>query len=304
MRDLRPAIAILGAMLLLVVSCGRKAPPRLPAYERPPTPASLEAIQREGNVVLKWDYPSGKLRYVREFQVVRSGKLLATTEASAFVDPDIQPGKRYDYVVFALSTSGIISEGSAQVEVETREVPPAPRGLEASVVAKGVRLAWDYPEKNRLFNVYRSYEDPLELLRPINSEPLTENAFLDNPLMERPVYYAVRALAGGPERFEGAASEVVELGPEAFVPSAPEGLKAVRAGKRVLLAWEENPEAWVRAYRVYRAVEGVDYALIGESRTPSFIDGEMLPARVFYKVRAVGPALEGPLSEAASLKEE
>lgn len=304
MRVLRLATAALIVLMLLLASCGRKAPPRLPVYERPPAPSSLEAIHREGTVVLTWDYPSRKLRYVREFQVVRSGKTLDATEETSYTDADIGYGKRYDYTVFAVSTGGIISEGSAQLAVEVIDVPPAPQGLRAEVVAKGVRLTWGHPEEGRLYNVYRSYAPPLDLLRPINREPLREAEFVDNPLMERPVYYTVRALAGGAERHEGPASEVVEMKPEAFVPSAPEGLRAVVAGDKVLLAWKESPEAWVRAYKVYRAVEGGDYVLIGESRTPSFIDGAVPLGAVSYKVRAVGPSMEGHFSGAAAPEEK
>jgi len=201
-----------------------------------------------------------------------------------------------------VSTSGVISEDSALVEVQILPVPPAPGGLRAEVTERGVRLSWSHAGEGILFNVYRSYEDPMGLLRPINGEPLATPEFLDNPLMERPVYYTVRALRGGPERHEGPGSEVIELRPEAFVPSAPEGLKAVMAGAKGLLAWKDSREAWVRSYRVYRAVAGGGFELIGESRTPSFIDGEIPAGEVSYRVSAVGPAVEGPVSGAATLQ--
>ncbi len=289
--------AVLIMVFLSAASCGRKAPPRLPAYERPPEPVSLEAVHRESSVILDWDYPIGKLRFVREFQVLRSGGPLGTTEETHFVDTNVKPGLKYEYTVLAVSTSGIISEGSAQVRVKITEVPAAPESLEAEVEDRGVRLIWSASGEGRLFNVYRSYEDPLELVRPLNGEPLSGTVFIDNPLMERPVYYTVRAIVGGVERHEGPGSEVVMLGPEVFVPSAPTGLKAVAAGERILIAWKENPEIWVRAYRIYRSVDGGDYVSIGESRTPSFIDGEPPPGRLSYMLKAMGPAVEGPFSE-------
>ncbi len=299
MMPVRRSTAVLVVSLLLLAACGRKAPPRLPTYERPPAPTSLEAVRREGKVLLNWDYPTRELRFVREFQVMRSGKVLGSAEGMVYSDWAVEPGKRYEYEVFALSTGGIISEASAQAEVEVAHVPDAPEALSAEVVDKGVKLSWIHLGEELLFNVYRSYEDPKELLRPVNREPLRETGFIDNPLMQGTVYYAVRALLGGPERNEGPASEVVKVNPDEFVPAAPKGLKAVKAGAKVLLAWKENPEMWVRAYRIYRASGDGDYVAIGESRTPSFIDGEIPEGEVLYKVRAVGPSVEGPFSAEA-----
>ncbi|MGD2080735.1 MAG: hypothetical protein PVJ36_06370, partial [Nitrospirota bacterium] len=242
---------------------------------------------------------SGKRRFVREFQVMRSGQVLGSAEGMLYTDPAVEAGKRYEYKVFALSTGGIISDASGPAVVEVADVPAAPEGLSAQVVEEGVRLSWSHPGEGPLFNVYRSYEDPTELLRPVNREPLREAGFTDNPLMQATVYYAVRALLGGAERNEGPASGVVKVSPEEFVPSAPEGLQAVNAGAKVLLAWKENPEMWVKAYRIYRASGGGDYAAIGESGTPSFIDGEVTGGRVSYKVTAVGPTAEGPFSAGA-----
>lgn len=285
--------------MLLLGACGRKAPPRLPTYERPPAPTALEAFVREGRVLLRWDYPTGKESFVREFRVMRSGQVLGSVEGAIYWDDSVETGERYEYKVFAQSTSGIVSDASATAAVEVAETPAAPEGLEAQVVNEGVRLSWKYPGEGPLFNVYRSYEDPRELLRPVNREPLEGTGFTDNPLMQGTVYYAVRALRGGPERNEGPASEVVKVSPDEFVPSAPEGLKAVMAGGKILLAWQENPEMWVTSYRVYRALDGGDYIAIGESRTPSFIEGVTAGGPVSYKVRAVGPSVEGPFSAEA-----
>jgi fibronectin type 3 domain-containing protein len=271
----------------------------LPAYEQPSAPSSLAAVHRENAVILAWDYPRSKRRYVREFRVMMAEKLLASTDETVYEDSSIEIGKAYEYTVFALSTSGIVSDATAQVKVEIKEVPTAPTGLVAEVVKEGVSLGWSHPQEDMLFNIYRSPERDLKPLLPANPEPVSGTSYTDIPYASQTVYYTVRALVGGPARHEGPVSEVVELKPEAFVPSSPSDLRATIAGKKVLLAWKESREVWVRSYKIYRSLDGEEFTLIGESRTPSFIDSEGLKGNLYYKVRAVGPAVEGAFSGAA-----
>jgi hypothetical protein len=273
-------------------------------YEKPPVPSSLAAVHREGAVMLAWDYPRSKRLYVREFQIMRSGEMLAATKETGYKDAAVVQGERYEYTVFAISTSGIASEGSADIVLEVLEVPAAPTGLVAEVVEEGVRLIWSHPGEDVLFNVYRSPERALNPLLPANPDPVSVNSYTDIPYADKPAYYTVRALLGGPARHEGTPSEVVEVRPEAFVPSAPTDLRAKVAGDKVLLAWKENPETWVRSYTVYRSVDGESFSLIGESRTPSFIDSEGLKGSLYYRIKAMGPAVEGDFSGTAMVQAE
>jgi predicted small lipoprotein YifL len=303
MMKSRLAAALLVA-LFLMASCGRKAPPRLPVYEQPPAPSSLTAVHREDTVMLAWDYPRNKIPYVREFKVLRSERMLAAIRETGYTDSDIRVGRTYEYTVFAVSTGGIVSDGSKEVVVDVKEVPGTPTGVVAEVVEEGVRLIWSHPREDVLFNVYRSPDRALSPLLPANPDPLTGNSYTDIPYADKPAYYTVRALLGGTARHEGPPSEVLEVRPEAFVPSAPKDLRAKVAGDKVLLAWQNNPEAWARSYTIYRSVDGVSYSLIGESRTPSFIDSEGLKGNLYYRVKALGPAVEGEFSGTAMVNME
>ncbi len=294
---LRTAAAV---MLLFLASCGLKTPPRLPEPERPPAPVNLAAVHREAEVVLTWDYPGRRPGMLREFRVYRSGDLLARTSGQSYADADIAVGSTYEYVVAAVGADGVPGEG-ASVRVSPVAVPAKPEALSAEVVPGGVRLSWRHPEEEVAFNVYRSGRSGIYALRPINAEPVTGTTFDDNPLMNGPVYYTVRAMRGGPSRDEGPASAEVVLSPGDFVPSAPASLRAVRSGDVVLLAWRPSPEIWVRAYRLYRALRGEEFRLLGESRTPSFIDAEAAAGPRSYRVRALGPSAEGPPSEAVTV---
>jgi hypothetical protein len=265
-------------------------------YEKPPTPASLTAVHREGAVMLAWDYSRSKLPYVREFQIMRSDKMVASVEDPGYMDTAIGVGTSYEYTVFAVSTSGIASDPSNSVKVDVQAVPSAPTALAAEIVNEGVRLNWSHTREDVLFNVYRSPERALSPNLPANRDPLSVNSYTDVPYADRPGYYTVRALIGGPARHEGPPSEVVEVRPESFVPSAPLDVRATVAGDKVLIAWKSNPEAWVRTYSVYRSADNASYSLIGESRNPSFIDSEGLKGHLYYRVKAMGPSVEGEFS--------
>jgi len=286
----------------MLAACGRKAPPRLPTYEQPPVPSSLTAVHREGTVILDWDYPRSKLQYVKEFRVIRNGEAIATTEDTAYTDASVETGRSYDYSIVALSKSGVTSDPLAIVAVNIKGVPPAPTGLAVKVVNGGVSLTWNTSGGDVLFNVYRSPERDMSPMLPANPEPLSKNTYTDIPYLDKPAYYTVRALVGGPARHESAPSAVIEVRPEEFVPSAPSDVRATVATNHILIAWNPNPETWVRKYRIYRSTDGETFAPIGESRTPSFVDTDSLGGKVYYRVTAVGPKVEGEASDIAEVE--
>ena len=51
---------LLFAACLMLVSCGKKGPPTLKAYEKPSAPAAVKAVHRENRILLSWSYTSKK----------------------------------------------------------------------------------------------------------------------------------------------------------------------------------------------------------------------------------------------------
>jgi hypothetical protein len=75
----------------------------------------------------------------------------------------------------------------------------------------------------------------------------------------------------------------------------------VRVGSAVVLLWQENPEGWVQGYAVYRVGEGGAEERAGEAAAPTFTDMAAPAGAAAYRVRAIGPAVEGPPSGDAAV---
>lgn len=306
------SVLFLSLLTFLVISCGKKGPPVWVEPEEPRAPSGLTALVREDAVVLTWEHPVPKT--VEEFVVLRSmagegneeggfGEFaeIARIRDSLYVDESFRAGARARYAVAALGRDGLLSERSDTSAVApsmARVSPPA--NVSFRIQGDLLEISWEYPQGEGKFNVYkRSNTQGEYLLVAYNLKPLEKTSFVDGLSPEESVYYVVRAVKEGPSprvRGESPPSDEIRVGPEDFVPSAPTGLGAALAGGKVLLYWDENPEPWVKRYRVYRAVDSGEFVRIGESRTPAFKDPDPVREERSYRVSAVGPVSEGSLS--------
>lgn len=304
---MRRSVKILFVLFLgaFVLSCGKKGPPRWVPPETPPSPYGLSAVLREDEVVLMWNYPAQKRAALGEFVVMRAedGDFaeIATTDDPIHIDRDIEHGKVYSYRVAATGKEeGMRSADSGPITVSFGVRPERPGKPFFRFLKKQVKISWDYPGKDMKFNIYKSGREGIYPLEPLNVEPLAVRTFTDGIEPEERRYYSVRAVGSGSSRgvvVEGPPSEEMSIGPEDYVPSMPGGLEAVVSGGKVLLYWDESPEPWVKGYRVYRARKKGRYKEEGRSSTPAFTDSAPPPGTVFYRVRAIGPAKDGPLSK-------
>jgi hypothetical protein len=262
-------------------------------------------VLREDEAILRWDYPAQKKAALGEFVVMRAGDgdfaEIATTDDPIYIDRDIEHGKVYRYRVAATGKEeGMRSADSGPITVSFRVRLERPGKLSFRLLKNQVEISWDYPGEDMNFNIYRSGREGRYPLLPLNAEPLAVRTFVDGIEPEERRYYTVRAVGSGPSAgvvVEGPPSEEMGIGPEDYVPSMPRGLEAVVSGGNVLLYWDESPEPWVRGYRVYRARKGGRYKKTGRSSTPAFTDRAPPRGTVFYRVRALGPAEDGPLSK-------
>jgi|Deesub1362A_J573_1020465.scaffolds.fasta_scaffold00004_97 hypothetical protein len=296
------------ALFFLLVSCGKKEPPRLPVYEKPPAPSSLSAVHREAEIILSWHYPEESISSIAGFLVMKSTdgdfEDIAFVKEQSYIDKDFKTGLSYKYKVIAKSLNGLISGDSDIIEVRPLESPSPPENAGFQIMTDSVRIFWTHPAEGVLFNVYKTGKKGSYSMKPVNSSPLKEMFFIDKPDLRKDVYYTIRALWGGTVRDESYPSEEIKISPDDFVPSEPAGLEAVVTDYGIVLMWGENPEAWVRGYRVYRAEEGKGFKPIGMSQTPAFTDREKLSGKRAYKVSAVGPVKEGLLSEPLTVTPE
>ncbi|MCL5023207.1 MAG: hypothetical protein M1497_07550 [Nitrospirae bacterium] len=292
--------SLLIIVLVLTVSCGRKGPPTLKAYEKPQAPSRLSAIHREAKIILAWSYPDNLRDSLKGFVVLRSGgggpfEKIETVEndRNTFLDGTFETDRAYRYKVVAVNPKGVASNDSNIVSVVPKPLPLPPEAIRFRIMSDSMELTWKSSGEGICYNVYRSLEKGKFSGVPLNGEPVCKTSFEDTRLFpETTVYYVVRSLHDADVEDEGYASQEIAVAPSDFVPSAPGDLRIVEDTK-VYLTWKESAEAWVRGYRVFRRTgDEKEFTPIGEVKVPSFTDAVRTGKKVWYMIRAIGPVKE------------
>ena len=311
-------IIVAVASISFITSCGKKGDPTLKTFEKPMPVKEIRAVHREDELIISWSYPAAEREKIKGFyiekaigdgQEAKGYKNIAflKNDISQFVDKDFVIKKEYLYKIRVYSLRDVISDNSPIIKAMPKELPKPPAKLSYRVTNDSLEIAWQAIGNGQeaigiRYNIYKSYEKGKYPASPLNNIPLTELFFKDRIETGRPVFYAIRSLLGTDIKDEGYPSEELEVNPESFVPSKPSNLKYVPSEKRVYLMWDENPEIWVKGYRIYRkkAAE-TEFRLIGESITPAFTDNEPLSSKTFYYITALGPKRESVLSDIAEV---
>lgn len=295
----------LALSMLFVFACGKKTAPTLKLFEKPETPANLNAIHREDKIILSWSY--GKKDNLKGFQILRAEDndfhKLAFVDAgkTSYIDSDFKTDARYRYKLIAQSKKNILSEESNTIEVQPKPLPSPPKNIIYKAGDNDLILSWESSGDGILYNVYKSYKQGEYDITPLNKAPIETSSYFDNIETHMTVYYTIRSLLNTPYRNEGHASEELIVNPADFIPSKPEGIKAVVSDDKVVIYWEENPEIWVQKYSVYKKTKSKnDFVFVGESNTPAFTDSEKTGEKVSYRATAVGPLKESEPSNIVS----
>jgi predicted small lipoprotein YifL len=307
-RSKTAAFSLLLTVCCILASCGKKGDLTLKAYEKPDPPSALKAIHRESEIIVSWEFPAEKASTIKGFHLMKSSggdfeKIAVLTGAArVYHDIHFQNGLPYQYKIITENAKGIFSNDSPIVQMVPVTVPPPPGNLSFTIDSDTITLSWTGAGEGLSYNVYRSENKGVYSLVPANSTPVRGTSFSDTFFMHKVVYYTVRSSTGSGIRDEGAPSEEMKIDPSAFIPPALEGLQAVPSKDRVYLLWKEPKETWITGYRIYRQMNTKDpFLLIGESRTPSFIDTDSTSQKRNYRVTAMGPAREGPPAEVKNI---
>jgi fibronectin type 3 domain-containing protein len=300
-------------IVLLSISCGKKGDPTLKTFEKPMPVKEIRAVHREDELIISWSYPASEREKIKGFYIekaeiisqesgVRSQEFKNITflknDVSQFIDKDFKVKQIYLYKIRVYSLRDVISDDSPVIKVKPLILPERPTGLSYTVGNDSIKIKWDRVCNSFKYNIYKSYEKGKYSASPMNNTPLTETSFSDKVEKDRTVYYTVRALLDTDIKDEGYPSEELEVNPESFVPSKPANLKYVPSEKKVYLMWNENPETWVKGFRIYRKRESeTGFKLIGESTLPAFTDNEPLSSKRSYYITAVGPGKESIQSD-------
>ena len=95
-------------------------------------------------------------------------------------------------------------------------------------------------------------------------------------------------------------SDCLEIDPGSFIPASPTGLRVVKTDDKVYLSWKENPEVWIKGYRIYRKEQEGRFAPVADVAVPMFLDEGQNTVRTSYYVTALGPGKESSPSSAVN----
>jgi fibronectin type 3 domain-containing protein len=294
----------MSAYSFLFCACGKKGEPTLKSYEKPSAPTEFNAVHREAEIVLLWNFPKDKEQSLKGFHLMKSTgsdyKKIAFLENDkrSYTDRDFQLENTYKYKIVSQSLKDVTSLDSNIVEAKPKAPPAPPESISFSIEHNAVILRWSDAGKGILYNIYRSDVRGVYSLIAANNVPFRDTHFQDAFTLKKPVYYTIRSLTGSEIRDEGPASMEIVIDASTFVPSAPLGLQSVVTKETVYLVWKEPVETWITGYRVYRETRKEEgYVLIGESQVPSFIDKDVPLKKRNYRVTVMGPVKEGPPAE-------
>ena len=285
-------------------ACGKKGDPTLKSYEKPDPPSQVMAIHRESEIILSWNFPKSKETSIKGFHLLKSTGgdfeevTLLNNDQRSYIDARFEINAEYHYKVVAQNLKGVLSKDSNILVIKPVTPPVPPKNLSFTVTYDSLMLTWDSAGEGMLYNVYKSDKPGGYSLTPVNREPLKEPSLKDVFTINKTVFYTIRSITGSVIRDEGPASMELIVNPAEFVPPAPEDLQAVPTQSNVYLIWKEPSATWVRGYRIYRETNKKQgFVSIGETQTPSFLDGEKPVTKRNYRVTALGPAKEGPPAE-------
>ncbi len=278
------------AVLTLLGGCGRKGPPVPWDTVVPKRIVDLEALPREGRLLLEWTSPKentdkSPLTDLATFRIFRSegtlvggeckgcgeqaklvyemkvdgGEAMRGKKISVFFD-DQEPKKVYVYQVVSINRREDPGAPSNPVTVYWDHPPQPPRMVRGERGDKRVDLYWDPVEGATGYNVYRRGEDEEEFsLNPLNKVSLTVSQYADfNVENERKYVYSVRSVRRVVKTdVEGKGSLGVPVTPTDLIPpEAPVGLVAIPLKNGIELNWRRNREPDLLGYNVYRRRPG------------------------------------------------
>jgi hypothetical protein len=318
-------IFLLSAILLMGSACAKKGPPVPWESIVPKRIVDLQAIPREGRLLLEWKTPKENtdktpLTDLVSFQILRSEGVLVGDECrgcgekpkvvyemklskESFVPgkrmalffEDQEPRRVYVYEVVSINQRGDPSSPSNPVTVYWDHPPASPTMVRAERGDKKVDLSWEPVEGATGYNVYRRLEGEEEFpFNPLNREPIKVAQYTDLKVQNDIKYiYSVRAVRRVVKTdVEGKGSPGLAVTPTKLTPpSAPRGLVAIPLKEGIELNWRKNPEPDILGYNIYRRKPGEkEFQKLNESPVPevTYLDTNVVLQQEYeYAVTAV-----------------
>jgi hypothetical protein len=307
-------------LALYVTGCGFKTPVIPPDLDLPKPVSGVQAYVRNGELLFAWGAPDEKRRaeivgyklfHEDAYEVNKSRCRCRKFMELAFVDLEhldsdwirngkielrlpVNPeyyGKIFNYVVVPVNLKGYAGPESEEISIHWLEPSPPPEVLQTESGDRSVLLRWETTgnhEEQTRFNIYRRPEGEEFPLAPVNPAPVKKNSFLDEEVQNGVCYYyQVRATVSHiPPWIESRESPEMKAVPADRAPPAPpQGVEVITGIGIVRLFWEENREADIEGYHIYRkVVKRGDFVQIGDIRHPlSIYTDEKVQAGGIYE---------------------
>ena len=317
-------IILLWVVAILVVGCGKKAAPVPWESIVPKRIVDLEAVSREGRLLLEWTAPKentdkSELTDLALFQILRSegdlvagecrgcgespkivyemklgGKEEGKDKKMSILFEDLQARKVYVFLIVSVNGRGYPSAPSNPVQVYWDYPPQQPGVVNGERGDKRVELSWEPVVGATGYNIYRRSEGEVFSLNPLNRGPLTGTHYTDlNVENEKKYIYTVRAAKQVVKTdVEGRGSLDVPVTPTDLIPpDSPAGLVAVPLKNGIELNWRRNREPDLLGYNVYRRRVGEgEFTKMAKEPIPkeTFLDADVeLGQEYEYMVTAV-----------------
>jgi hypothetical protein len=252
--------------LLLAVGCGKIGDP-LPPFIRIPTPVSdLAARQNGHSLFLTWTNPAKNIDGssaddLEAVQVFSNNTVMTTVEvngpgqAQSFEIPlGSSPGGQRTFAVQLKTSRGKLSQISNSASVTPVDVPGRVAGLRAIVDQRRITLLWDKPpEHPELANAYLVNRiDPADEPQTVPDTRYEDNRYVPGRRYSYQVT-AVRNVQGGGLIPGTEPAPITVVAEDKTPPQVPTGLDIVPSDTGAFLAWNDNSEADLAGYRIFRS---------------------------------------------------
>jgi hypothetical protein len=165
-------------------------------------------------------------------------------------------------------------------------IPPLePPVVKAEPTAQGILLSWAKQTSGAQYRVYRqgsADQQPVQIGTSNHPDYIDKSAQYDTPYA-----YTVAAAVGSAESLSSTPEHITMS--DVFAPSVPASITALASPDSIEVSWQRSPEADLKGYYVYRAVNAGPFerqgSLLG---VPTFSDHKVEHGKTYqYKVSAV-----------------
>lgn len=227
--------------------------------------------------------------YIKVFPV--ADKLKST--ATSWIDTKVEEGDVWYYFVRSTGESGSLSTPSDTITFQYADTraPSAPEGIKAIASDEGIRLSWNHNKEKDIkgYEIERSGEKGFAIWLLLNTDPVTENFFLDPVPRQSQTEYGYRIFAIDKSMNTSTPSAIVKAKMADEVPPQVPIITSLSMNEtQVNLAWTKGIDEDLSHYRVYRSSDpNSDWNRIGEALKNKYLDSLKVNGTYYYTVSAV-----------------